>query len=158
MLLTLIQGLIFILYVAFIWYKFNGPLPSISDSMYRLRELGGWWYFLFTFFCWGIAIPLLFQTPGPTSLFYYSAAGLCFVGVATMFKLKDTFVPYVHFIGAAVGIIFSLLAIGIERHGWLPMIVFAISAVLIKLFKVKNATWWIEIAAFVSILTGLLIY
>jgi hypothetical protein len=157
MILTLIQGLIFIIYVAFIWKKF-GVLQSVSDSWYKLKELGGLWYKLFTLFCWGLAIPMLFQSDNPSSLFVYSGAGFAFVGAATMFKLKDTFVPYIHFGGAAVGIILALLGIGLERYGWLPLIVFGIATILIKLLKVKNSTWWIEIVAFVTALTGLLIY
>ena len=100
---------------------------------------------------------MLFQSNNTSSLFIYSGAGFAFVGAATMFKLKNTFVPYVHFIGAAVGIILALFALGIERHTWLPLIIFSLFTLLIKVLKIKNATWWIEISAFVTILEGLLL-
>jgi len=155
--LTLIQGLIFILYLTFIWVKF-GILNSISESWYKLRELGGFWYMLFTVFCWSLGITMLFQTDKDMSFFIYSGAGLAFVGAATMFDLKGTVVPYVHFAGAAVGIVFALLGLGFERNAWIPLIAFASATLLIKLFKIKHSVWWIEIAAFLSAITGLLIY
>jgi len=156
MILTLIQGLIFVLYVTFIILKF-GILDSISQSWYKLREMGGLWYLLFTAFCWSLAITMGLQSDLEYSLFIYSGAGLAFVGAATMFNLKNTFVPYVHFIGAATGILLGLIALGVERQSWIPAIAFAGSTLIIKLLKIKHSTWWIEIAAFITIITGLLI-
>lgn len=156
MILTLIQGLIFVLYVTFILLKF-GILDSISMSWYKLREMGGFYYLLFTAFCWSLAITLGLQSNLEYSLFIYSGAGLAFVGAATMFDLKGTFVPYVHSIGAAVGIGLGLIALGVERQTWIPVIAFAAVSAGIKLLKVKHSVWWIEIAAFIAIITGLLI-
>lgn len=157
--LTLVQGVIFILYVSFLCIKFDGPLPSISDSWYRLKDLGGVWYSLFTWFCALIGFLMFFQTNDTAPyLFFLSGSGLLFVGVATMFKEIDNIEPYIHFIGAACCIIFGLIGIGVERGHWLPMIVFSILTSLIKLFKVSNSTWWVEIVAFICILVGLLIY
>jgi len=157
--LTLTQGFIFLLYVTFLWIKFKGPLPSISESWYRLKDLGGTWYSLFTWFCFSIGFLMFFQTNDTAPyLFILSGAGLSFVGVATMFKETKSLEPYIHTIGAVVCIVSALFGIAIERNSWLPMIIFAILAILIKLFKVKNSTWWTEIAAFLTILGGLLIY
>lgn len=153
MALTIFQGLVFVLYVGFLMIKFKGPLPSISDSWYRLQGLEK---SFFTWFTWMIGFPLFFQTNGSTALFFVAGAGLCLVGVATMFKLKDDIQPYLHFAGALLGILGSLVGIGVERGGWPPLVLFCIAT--LGLLKVKNHTWWIEIAAFVAILFGLFVY
>ncbi len=156
MILTIFQACIFIAYVLFIYLLF-GVLPSISDSWYKLQEKGGVWYSLFTWFCYGIGIPMWFQTNGSAPAFFFlSGIGLVCVGVATMFKLKDSITPYVHFIGATVGIVAGLVGIGLEREDWIPAMLFVAVSACITLFKVKNATWWIEITAFLCIIMGLL--
>ena len=154
LLITIIQALVFISYVTFLLIKFKGPLTSISDSWYKLGGFDGKLSFLFTLFCWGIAIPMLFQGQS-TALFFLSGAGLSFVGVATMFKSTNDITPYIHFIGAGIGIIFALIGIGVERFTWIPLISFAVLSLLLKLLKVNNIVWWIEIVAFISIVFGL---
>lgn len=156
MTISILQILIFISYVTFIVIKF-GVLPSISDSWYRLRDLGGVWYSLFTWFCFGLGFLMFFQTNGTTPLFFLSGAGLSAVGVATMFKLKDDLQPYIHFIGAVIGILGALVGIGVERHVWLPLIDFIILSIILYIFTSKNKTWWIEIAAFAAVGLGLLL-
>lgn len=155
--LTIFQALVFISYVMFILFKF-GVLPSISDSWYRLKELPGVWYSLFTWFTWLLGVPLMFQTNGDTALFFLAGAGLTAVGVATMFKLEHDIQPYIHFAGALIGILCSLVGIAIERGSWIPAIVFVVASSVIVLTKLKNRTWWIEIAAFLAIIFGLLVY
>ena len=156
MILTIIQACIFIAYLNFIIYKF-GVIPSISESWYELQKLGGVWYSLFTLFCYALGITLFFQTNGSTGLFFLAGAGLVFVGVATQFKLDHNLEPYIHFTGAAICILSSLLALGFERHMWLPGMYFIILSGFISLMRFKNATWWIEITAFACIIVGLLI-
>jgi hypothetical protein len=155
MTLSIVQILIFVSYISFIILKF-GILPSISESWYRLRELGGVWSSLFTWFCWGLGFIILFQTNGNSPLFFLSGVGLSSVGVATMFKLKDDIQSYIHSIGATIGIICALIGIGIERYIWLPLIDFVILAIIFYIFVDKNKIWWIEIIAFLSIGLGLL--
>lgn len=156
MTLSVIQILIFVSYVTFIMIKF-GILPSISESWYRLRDLGGVWYSLFTWFCWGLGFTMFFQTNFTAPyLFFLSGAGLCFVGAATMFKLKDSLQPYIHSIGAFVGISAALIGLGVERHAWLPLVDFLILMIIIQIFVDKNKIWWTEILAFLSIGLGLL--
>lgn len=153
---TIIQTIVFVSYVTFILIKFKQILPSISESWYRLRDLGGVWYSLFTWFCWGLAFAMPFQTNDVAPyLFILSGAGLALVGTATMFKsITDKLQGKLHTIGAAIGIICALTGIWVERGSFIPLVVFVISAIILSLFNVKNKTWWIEIAAFVSILYG----
>ena len=151
--LTIIQLLVFTSYVTFLLIKFKGPLPSISDSWYKLDGLQK---YLFTVFCWGLAIPLLYQGNSSTLLFFLSGSCLAFVGVDTMFKDKD-FTKYIHFIGAGAAITLAFLGIGLEYYNWIPMIGCAISIIAIKFLKIKNPIWWIEISAFLFIIIGLFI-
>jgi hypothetical protein len=154
---TIIQTIVFISYITFILIKFKQILPSISESWYRLRDLGGVWYSLFTWFCWGLAFSMPFQTNDIAPyLFILSGAGLGLVGAAAMFReINDKLQGKLHTIGAVVGIIGALTGIWVERGTFIPFAVFAASALLLSLFKVKNKTWWIEMSAFVSILYGL---
>jgi hypothetical protein len=155
MILTLLQGLIFLSYVIFLWIKFKGPLPSISESWYRLKPLK--LSFLFVLFCWSIGILMLFQGNEQTSLFFISGSGLCFVGASTQFKMKKDHTDIVHSVGAAIGIGGALIGIGIISS-WIPLGVFILASILLSSLKIKNLTWWIEISAFVSILAGMLIF
>ena len=153
--LTLTQGVIFLSYITFLVIKF-GILPSISDSWYELKKLGGVWYSLFTWFCYSLGILMFFQTNG-TPLFFISGAGLCFVGVATQFLDKESIEPWIHFTGAALCILGILIGIGVERHMWIPLIAWGILTVVIEVIpKLKNKTWWVEISAFCCIILGLL--
>lgn len=155
MILTLIQATIFISYVTFLMIKFKGPLPSISESWYRLDGL---YKSLFTWFCWGIGFLMLYQTNTTTPFFFLSGMGLCFVGAATMFRSFNKNATIIHFTGAVFGILFSLAGLYFERHTILPFVIFLFISSLLYLFKIKNRTWWIEIAAFASIIYGLLCY
>jgi uncharacterized membrane protein HdeD (DUF308 family) len=157
--LTLTQGIIFLLYVTFLVIKFKGPLPSISDSWYELKKLGGVWYSLFTWFCYSLGVLMFFQTNGTApALFFISGAGLCFVGVATQFMAKESIEPWIHFTGVALCVLGALVGIGVERHNWLPLTGWAFSTAIIEVLhpNLKNKTWWVEIAAFTFIIIGLL--
>lgn len=157
MILTIIQILIFVSYITFIVIKF-GILPSISESWYRLRDLGGAWSSLFTWFCWGIGFTMFFQTNNTAPyLFFLSGAGFCIVGVATMFKLNDDIQPYIHFTGALIGIIGALIGIGVERDAWWPFFFLLITNIVIIFTIEKNKTWWSEMLVFLSIGIGLLL-
>lgn len=151
MALTIVQAIIFISYVSFLMIKFKGPIPSISDSWYLLP---GRLKFLFTLFCYSIGILMLYQQ-APSELFFLSGTSLSFVGLSCSFK-DNWITPYVHYAGASLCIILALLGIGFVLHSWVPLIFFIISSLTIDYFKIKNEIWWIEIAAFIFIILGLL--
>ena len=154
MFITIIQGLIFVLYVSFLLVRFKKPLPSISDSWYELSDpINN----LFTLFCWSIGFLMFFQMNGSTPFFFFSGAGLCFTGAARAFRLEKTTERRVHLIGAASCIIFALFGLIFERNSIISAGLFAIITGLLVIFNVKNKTWWIEISAFAGILLGLLL-
>lgn len=148
--LTLIQLVVFTLYVGFITKKF-GVLPSISDSWYSLPVSQK---ALFTLFTWGIGIPMLFYG---NVWFFLSGVGLTFVGAATQFKMTTSYTKQIHYIGALTGILFSLIGIGVEWFNWVPLVTFCVLTLLIYTSKHPNMLWWIEMAAVGIILGGLLL-
>jgi len=138
---------VFVSYVSFIWIKY-GIQPSISESYYKLPKSINW---LFTFFCWGFAIPAMIIGLELTNSFlmFLAPAGICFVGAAAAFK--QTLTNQVHVIGAYSGILFSQLAIlfcfkepYIVASSFLWLVVFQLYA--------KNKVWWQELVAFTAIL------
>lgn len=153
MLITIIQSLVFITYVLFIIYRF-GVLPSISESWYKLKPLN--LGILFTFFCWGIGLPMVFRNTGISPFFFISGAAICFTGVATAFKLQYGIEKIVHAAGAIICVIAGLIALWVDYNLWLPSAVFLGGFLIIKSAKIKNEIWWIEIYSFVVILAGLI--
>jgi len=147
--LFFIQVISFVSYMTFITLKFK-LLPSISESWYSLNNNSK---VLFTLFIWSLSIPMAFygQT---TVLFFISGIFLSFVGVATMFK-TDALTKKVHYIGAAGGIIFGLLAL-CSQGIYYPIIVTAIGIVPFLIFKqINNKIMWVEIISATMILAGL---
>jgi len=146
---TIIQSATFIVYVAFIIYRF-GVLPSISESWYMLPRK---FNFLFTLFTWGIGIPMLFY--GNPFLFI-SGAALTFVGVATQFKTTQAFTKQVHYIGALIGVSVPLFYFGFSLNNWIPLNMQIVGIMIIALTTTPNKIWWVEIVAFVCVLFGLI--
>ena len=152
MVATLIQFLVFVTYITFIIRKF-GVLPSISESWYALEEEENP---LFTVFCWGIGIPMFFQSNGTSELFMLSGIGLALVGTAVRFKAAYN--CKVHYAGAAAGIGGALLGLLIESGMWQPIAAFALMTAFIFFYKkIVEKIWWIEVSAFLTIITGLML-
>jgi hypothetical protein len=86
-------------------------------------------------------------------------AGIVLVGAAAQFRLgKGTEIP--HIVGAVGGIMLALLSIGIVFRGWafawLPAYLLLLG--FLNLIKIKNYTWWIEIAAMIMIILALFVH
>ena len=135
--------IVFIAYVAFIWIKY-GIQKSISESYYILpRKLNP----LFTFFCWGFAIPAIIL--GGSGVMFLAGSGIAFVGAAAAMHEKMT--RKVHLTGAIGGIIASQLAIIFQYDlWWISVIGFALAGIVLLIDK-KHAMWWTELIAFISI-------
>lgn len=150
-LLTTIQTIIFIAYLAFILNKFggllkSGKLHSISNSWYLLERAQKP---LFTLFTWGIGVPMLFYNHW---LFFLAGAGLCFVGAATQFKSNMASTGLIHYVGAALGIGLTALGLGVVGGYWLPVVLLILGGGLMK-WKVKlNFIFWFEVYSFIVLL------
>jgi hypothetical protein len=87
--------------------------------------------------------------------FFLSGSGLCFVGAATQFRSYIGITKEVHYAGALIGILSSLVGIATMYQDLNPIIVFIVSAMILQISKVKNTIWWQEIVAFIIILSSL---
>lgn len=150
--ITTFQLVVFLLYVGFLLYKFKGPIHSISDSWYQLPKNQK---LLFSIFCWSLGGAMIFQGSGDTIYFFLSGMGLAFVGGMVAFRQNIGSTDKIHYLGAVVGIVCALVGIGIESGTWLPGIVWLASAIIMKLLKINHFIWWVEIAAFATIVSGL---
>ena len=147
--LLVIQIIVFLSYVIGIVSRY-GVLESISDSWYRLPLK---YNALFTFFTWGLGIPMLLY--GSDALFF-SGVGLCFVGAATRFKMGDFYTTLIHFSGAVAGVLLPLLYFGFSYGIWWPFLLQLWGSVFIYAYdKIENSIWWIEILGFITVLSGL---
>lgn len=153
MIITIIQGIIFLSYIFFLVYRF-GVLPSISESHYRLNDLRK--SYLFTLFCWALSVLMIFQTNETSPLFFISATGLAFVGSASEFKWTGAFTNIVHYGGALLGIGGALMGLWIEYNNLIPLLAFISIGIVLSALNVRNIIWWVEIVAFVCIISGLL--
>lgn len=146
----IVSFVVFSAYVVFIWLRY-GVQKSISDSYYRLR---GSDKILFTLFCWGFAMPFIISSIEIHSLFFFSGAGICFVGAAAAFK-DSVNARNVHMIGAYSGVALGFIGLGLIGL-FLPIGIFLLSGIF--LIKTKNNIWWIEISAFLIIIVSLWLY
>lgn len=146
--LILIQLLVFVAYTSFIVSRY-GVIHSISQSWYELPLK---WKSLFTFFTWGLGIPFLFYDH---VLFFLAGAGLIFVGAATRFRTTIANTNRIHYMGALVGILSSLLALGVVYGSWVSLVIFIITSGVIFLLNRSHYIFWVEIAAFVVIIISL---
>lgn len=147
------SALAFISYLTFIIYKF-GFLSAISASYYELRDLSR---SLFTFFIWSVALPLMIVGVSETPFMFFAGAFLSFVGAAPQYK-DGGMEERVHNTGAIGGIGFGFLSmLMVFEHYWLCGVLLGF-VILSYLTKFKNYIWWIEILAFVTIYSSLIIY
>jgi len=149
--LFLVMIIIFFGYIGYIWNQF-GILPSISDSYYHLPKNQK---ILFTFFCWGFAFPVIII--GNSALMFLAGSAITFVGAAPAFK--ETLTKTVHFVGALIGILAAQLSIFFDYKLLYVNIIFILISLMFLIFKKlkSHRVWWIEIAAFLSIVYTLAI-
>jgi len=138
-------------------YKRWGILKSISQSYFQLAQNEKW---LFTFFMWTIALPLMIV--GHTFLSVMAGVFLCYTGAAGDTK-DDKASENVHVIGATGAIILGysfLMHLSVNLKS-VPLFVITLVCILASLFmyweKTKNHTTWIEGIAYYAFVTGLLI-
>ena len=143
--LFVFSQIIFFSYLVFIIAKY-GILKSISNSYYMLPRK---YNFLFTFFCWGFAIPVIIIGTPQTGLMFFAGAGIAFVGAAAQIKQLMTY--KVHMVGALGGILLSQMATIFVYDMWYITL---ICALLVPLFYFTNKrTWifWMEVVCFIAI-------
>lgn len=145
---------VFLSYTLYIYFKF-GVLKSISDSFYHIPHKA--W---FTFFQWGLSLPLIIVASTP--LMFFAGSFMFFVGAAPGF-MDDEMEERVHVVGATGGISLATISMWLDFHMWplsFLMVGFTIWCTT-KLndkfpkLHVKNHTWWIEVLAYALIILTL---
>lgn len=134
-----------------ITYLNFGQLPHISGSYYSWKEKG--YPYAFLMGTWGYAVPIILiaQTP----LLFLSGAALTFVGLTGDAKIESggKLANNIHHIGAKLGVGLALLSEIIDyKMYWLAGITLALIFLFDKL-GFKNNNYWLEIVAYVSIIS-----
>ena len=145
---------IYTLYI--VWRNKWKPLHSISDSYYLLKSKEQHEEILFTLFTYLLGIGTVLQYPH-SFIFFLSGMGFFLVG--TQVQFRDEYVTekgLIHYIGAVIGIGGAL--IGLLLNGiWTPLLSFLILGFLLWGMRKEKGDFifWVEILAFLTIITGL---
>ena len=146
----------FPLYTIYILWRNNWKvLHSISDSYYMLKKKELHEEIFFTIFTFFLGISLILQY-GHSPLFFPAGMGLFWVGTQTQFRDEVSIKGRIHYIGAVLGILLSLIGLGLNGV-WFPLLLMGIGTPIIYGVR-KDAgdfIWWVEILAFLTIISGL---
>jgi hypothetical protein len=143
----------FPLYILYILWRNNWKvLHSVSDSWYVLKQKERNEEILFTIFTYFLGIGTILQYY-LNPIFFIGGMGFFWVGTQTQFRgesIKET----IHYLGAVLGIGGSL--IGLSLIGvWVPLLIMLVGGGIMKLLKINNFLWWVEILAFILVIGGL---
>lgn len=141
-----------IFYMSFIAVKYSIQF-SISATWYKIKDK-----ILFSWFCWGISIPLFAFVPkngaGYNWLFIISAICISLVGVFASTKQCKA-INTLHLIFAYVGAVSSLLGLWIHYGLWWPLILQALIIGIVYFTKPKSPVTAIELCAILITCAGL---
>ena len=154
--ITYLLTIIFSLYVFYIIWVNNKTIPhSISDSWYILQSKNPILRHLFTIWCYVVGLLLLTYYTYSFG-FFLGGMGMMWIGTYTEFYRRSTEHEYIHFSGAIITILSSLVGL-VHNQIYFPSIVMVLGTPLTYLiFKEKGThIFWIEIVAFISIILGL---
>ena len=139
--------LIYLSYVVLTW----GIQPSISESYYRWPKNIN---FIFTLALWFFAIPIIIVATN--GFLFFAGTFICVVGASQNFH--EPFTGKTHVISAGLGIGLGMIALIINYNNWVSPSIFGLIALVMYLLKIKNLTWWAEIAALICIEISLFRY
>jgi hypothetical protein len=134
-------------YLTVVVIKF-GIQPSISESYYRWHRNVN---IIFTLALWAFAMPIILVST--SGFLFFAGSFICVVGTAQNFK--NPFEGKAHAVSAIVGISLGMASLIIDYHNWVAPIIFATFSIFAYLVKIKNLTWWVEVAALICIETSL---
>ena len=148
------MSITFPIYTLYILWRNNWKvLHSVSDSYYILKRKEQHEEILFTLFTFFLGIGLILQYYH-SFLFFLGGMGLFWVGTQTQFRDEVSIKGKIHYIGAVLAIVLSL--IGLLLNGvWIPLLICGLGSGMMYLLKIKNFIWWVEMLAFLTIISGL---
>lgn len=59
--------------------------------------------------------------------------------------------------GAYGGVALAIIGIWVEYGLWYITVAFIVGSALMMIFNIKNKIWWVEVLAFISVLTAMCI-
>lgn len=142
--------LLLVVFLTYVVINFK-VLPSFSDSFYLIKNN---WLFPVVIITFSVLVMIASLMWG-LIIMPIACGFLMLVGAAPRFKTKEdvTF----HIIGAVGGIALATISLVVELNLlWLVGILILLIGIL-KLSKVKNTTWWVELSAFLIVVAGLFI-
>jgi amino acid transporter len=146
----------FPLYILYILWRNNWKvLHSVSDSWYKLKQHERHEEIFFTIFTYFLGIGTLLQYY-LHPIFFLAGMGFFWVGTQTQFRgesIKET----IHYLGAVLGIGGSLIGLGLT-FSWIPLLIMLGGVGIMKLLKINNFLWWVEILAFILVIGGLWVH
>ena len=134
--------------VTYTWIRW-GVQKSVSQTFYSHENV-----FLWYAWCISYSLPVLIAIPH--GLVFLSVAGIWTVGAAPNF-LGSKMENHVHVGGAYIAIIAIFLFLALKGQ-WIAVIPMALFTVGAALYKLKNLTNWVEIAAYYLSWLGLMRY
>ena len=146
--------IVFPIYTLYILWRNNWKvLHSVSDSYYILKRKERHEEIFFTLFTFFLGIGLILQYYH-SFLFFLGGMGLFWVGTQTQFRDEVSIKGKIHYAGAVLTILLSL--IGLLTQGvWIPLLICGIGTIIMDYLKIKNFIWWVEMLAFLTIIVGL---
>ena len=139
----------FPLYILYILWRNNWKvLHSVSDSWYVLKLKEHNEEILFTIFTYFLGIGTLLQYY-LNPIFFIAGMGFFWVGTQTQFRgesIKET----IHYLGIGG----SLIGLGLT-FSWIPLLLMLVGGGVMKLLKINNFLWWVEMLAFILVIVGL---
>lgn len=137
--------------------KFREFPPSISETYYIWKSVGKEW--LFTMMMWFVGLTILIYWISVAKLYrcqflpFVSVAGMCFVGGACMFK--ETLTKEVHYTSAGLWALGATLFFAINQM-YYPIVIGLVCGLLGLLAnKLRNFTFWAEMACVVQMIVGI---
>ena len=150
------MSITFPIYTLYILWRNNWKvLHSISDSYYMLKRKERGEEITFTLFTFFLGIGLILQYYH-SFLFFPAGMGLFWVGTQTQFRDEVSIKGKIHYIGAVLCIVLSLIGLGINGM-WFPLLLMGILSPIIYMVREDEGDWiwWIEILAFLTIIIGM---
>lgn len=157
MICVLISLIVIVAYLVYAIGVIKAIPCTVSDTYYQLRERNhSVWLFQIAMIVPAMVLMpvwLEYSTDNIQFLSFLACAGLMFVGTAPLFK--EEFERKVHYAGAAIAGIATILWVCLSGMGWLPMIVFTFAGM--AMLRYKKWLFWAEIATFICAYVGILL-
>jgi hypothetical protein len=142
---------LFVAYVAAVICLFGIP-ASISESFYLLEKKRKGLGYLFSGWCWAMAVPVTAMTMQQSGgqwwqfVSLFAGGGLGFVGTAPLFKGHER---TVHYVSAGVCALSALAWMTLAGYVFVPVIILS-GLLLLGLLHGEKWLFWVETALFVS--------